>query len=101
MSDRQFDLLTLTSTLPYGENIEEEEEPIEVRSEVEHSTLSIVPSSEANSDLNTTGEKNSSSDARESVKEILASLEEKNPEIFVSMKAAFSNIHTETFFGVK
>lgn len=36
--------------------------------------------------------------ARESVKELLASLEDKNPEIFVSMKAAFSNIHTETFF---
>lgn len=39
--------------------------------------------------------------ARESVKELLASLEDKNPEIFVSMKAAFSNIHTDTFFGVK
>lgn len=37
--------------------------------------------------------------ARESVKNLLASLEEKNPDIFISMKAAFSNIHTESFFG--
>ena len=37
--------------------------------------------------------------ARESVKKLLSELEEKNPEIFVSMKAAFGNIHTETFFA--
>ena len=36
--------------------------------------------------------------ARESVKNLLASLEEKNPDIFISMKAAFGNIHTESFF---
>lgn len=36
--------------------------------------------------------------AREAIKELLTSLEEKNPEIFVSMKAAFGNIHKETFF---
>lgn len=36
--------------------------------------------------------------ARESVKKLLSELEEKNPEIFVSMKAAFGNIHKETFF---
>ncbi len=37
--------------------------------------------------------------ARQETKEFLASLEEKNPQIFVTMKAAFSNIHTNTFFN--
>ena len=36
--------------------------------------------------------------ARESTKELLAKLEEQNPDIFVSMKAAFTNIHSHTFF---
>ena len=37
--------------------------------------------------------------ARASTKELLAKLEEENPKIFVSMKAAFSNIQTATFFN--
>ncbi|MBI3873708.1 MAG: tRNA 2-thiocytidine biosynthesis protein TtcA [Arcobacter sp.] len=37
--------------------------------------------------------------ARESTKELLSKLEEQNPDIFISMKAAFSNIHTHTFFN--
>lgn len=36
--------------------------------------------------------------ARESTKELLTKLEEQNPDIFVSMKAAFENIHLHTFF---
>ena len=36
--------------------------------------------------------------ARQSTKELLAKLEEENPKIFVSMKAAFSNIQLSTFF---
>ena len=36
--------------------------------------------------------------ARASTKELLAKLEEENPQIFVSMKAAFSNIQLSTFF---
>lgn len=38
--------------------------------------------------------------ARENTKALLAKLEESNPEIFVSMKAAFANIHTNTFFDI-
>ena len=37
--------------------------------------------------------------ARANTKEFLASLEEKNPQIFTTMKAAFKNIHTNTFFN--
>jgi len=36
--------------------------------------------------------------ARASTKELLAKLEEENPSIFVSMKAAFQNFHPNTFF---
>ena len=36
--------------------------------------------------------------ARANTKELLKELEEKNPEIFISMKSAFSNIHDYTFF---
>ena len=36
--------------------------------------------------------------ARASTKDLLAKLEEENPKIFVSMKAAFSNIQLSTFF---
>ena len=36
--------------------------------------------------------------ARQSTKELLAKLEEENPQIFVSMKAAFKNIQLSTFF---
>ncbi len=36
--------------------------------------------------------------ARASTKELLAKLESENPRIFVSMKAAFSNIQSSTFF---
>ena len=36
--------------------------------------------------------------ARATTKELLAKLEEQNPKIFVSMKAAFSNIQLPTFF---
>lgn len=36
--------------------------------------------------------------ARQNTKELLAKLEEDNPKIFVSMKAAFENFHTNTFF---
>ncbi len=35
--------------------------------------------------------------ARAKVKEMLAKLEEENPKLFVSLKSAFSNIHTNTF----
>jgi len=37
--------------------------------------------------------------ARANTKELLAKLEEQNPQIFVSMKAAFSNFHPDTFFN--
>ena len=37
--------------------------------------------------------------ARAATKELLAKLEEDNPKIFVSMKAAFSNIQLSTFFN--
>lgn len=36
--------------------------------------------------------------ARQSTKELLAKLEEENPQIFISMRAAFSNIQLPTFF---
>jgi tRNA(Ile)-lysidine synthase TilS/MesJ len=36
--------------------------------------------------------------ARQTTKELLEELEQKNPQIFVSLKAAFSNIQTSTFF---
>jgi tRNA(Ile)-lysidine synthase TilS/MesJ len=39
--------------------------------------------------------------ARATTKELLAKLEEENPKIFVSMKAAFSNIQLSTFFNKK
>ena len=35
---------------------------------------------------------------REKTKKLLAKLEEENPQIFVSMKSAFSNFHINTFF---
>ncbi len=38
--------------------------------------------------------------ARQSTKELLAKLEEDNPQIFVSMKSAFKNFHPNTFFDV-
>lgn len=37
---------------------------------------------------------------RASTKELLAKLEESNPQIFVSMKAAFKNFHPKTFFNI-
>jgi len=37
--------------------------------------------------------------ARASTKKLLAQLEEENPKIFVTMKAAFQNFHTNTFFN--
>lgn len=36
--------------------------------------------------------------ARQSTKELLSNLEKENPNIFVSMKSAFSNMQTSTFF---
>jgi tRNA(Ile)-lysidine synthetase-like protein len=36
---------------------------------------------------------------REKTKKLLAKLEEENPQIFVSMKSAFSNFHINTFFN--
>ncbi len=36
--------------------------------------------------------------ARKSAKELLAKLEEENPQLFISLKSAFSNIHTKSFF---
>ncbi|MDB4257368.1 tRNA 2-thiocytidine biosynthesis protein TtcA [Arcobacteraceae bacterium] len=39
--------------------------------------------------------------ARASTKELLAKLEEGNPQIFVSMRAAFQNFHPNTFFNKK
>ncbi len=37
--------------------------------------------------------------ARANTKELLAKLEQENPKIFVSMKSAFENFHTNTFFN--
>ena len=37
--------------------------------------------------------------ARANTKELLEKLEEENPQIFVSMKAAFENFHPNTFFN--
>lgn len=37
--------------------------------------------------------------ARANSKELLATLEKQNPKLFVSLKAAFENIHAETFFS--
>ena len=37
--------------------------------------------------------------ARENTKQLLAKLEEDNPQIFVSMKRAFANFHPNTFFN--
>ncbi len=37
--------------------------------------------------------------ARENTKKLLEKLEEENPKIFVSMKAAFENFHPNTFFS--
>jgi tRNA(Ile)-lysidine synthase TilS/MesJ len=39
--------------------------------------------------------------ARENTKNLLAKLEEENPQMFISMKAAFKNIQTSTFFDKK
>lgn len=39
--------------------------------------------------------------ARQSAKELLANLEKENPKVFVSMKAAFENFHTNTFFDIE
>ena len=36
---------------------------------------------------------------RENTKKLLAKLEEENPQIFISMKSAFSNFHINTFFN--
>lgn len=36
--------------------------------------------------------------ARASAKELLRKLENDNPKLFISLKSAFENIHTETFF---
>ena len=36
--------------------------------------------------------------ARASTKKLLEKLEEENPSIFVSMRAAFQNFHPNTFF---
>ena len=36
---------------------------------------------------------------REKTKKLLAKLEEENPQIFISMKSAFSNFHINTFFN--
>ncbi len=36
--------------------------------------------------------------AREKTKELLAKMEEENPQMFISMKAAFNNVQTSTFF---
>ena len=38
--------------------------------------------------------------ARQSTKELLEKLEEENPQIFVSMRAAFKNLQPNTFFTV-
>ena len=37
--------------------------------------------------------------ARAETKELLANLEKQNPKLFVSLKAAFENIHNDTFFA--
>lgn len=36
--------------------------------------------------------------ARENTKKLLAQMEEENPQMFISMKAAFNNIQSSTFF---
>ena len=36
--------------------------------------------------------------ARENTKKMLATMEEENPQMFVSLKAAFNNLQTNTFF---
>ena len=36
--------------------------------------------------------------ARENTKKMLAQMEEENPKMFVSLKAAFNNLQTNTFF---
>ncbi len=36
--------------------------------------------------------------AREKTKKLLEQMEEENPQMFISMKAAFNNIQTSTFF---
>ncbi len=36
--------------------------------------------------------------ARENTKKMLAQMEEENPQMFISLKAAFNNIQTNTFF---
>lgn len=36
--------------------------------------------------------------AREATKKLLAQMEEENPQMFISMKAAFNNVQTSTFF---
>ena len=38
--------------------------------------------------------------AREKTKKLLAEMEEDNPQMFISMKAAFKNFHTNTFFNI-
>ena len=38
--------------------------------------------------------------ARYETKQLLANLEKENPKLFTSLKAAFENIHTDTFFGI-
>jgi len=37
--------------------------------------------------------------ARANTKELLANLEKENPQLFISMKAAFENFHPNTFFN--
>ncbi|EAL0270577.1 tRNA 2-thiocytidine biosynthesis protein TtcA [Campylobacter lari] len=39
--------------------------------------------------------------AREETKQLLANLEKENPKLFTSLKTAFENIHTDSFFMVK
>lgn len=39
--------------------------------------------------------------ARAETKELLANLEKQNPKLFVSLKAAFENIHRDTFFAAQ
>ena len=38
--------------------------------------------------------------ARYETKQLLATLEKENPKLFTSLKAAFENIHTDTFFAL-
>jgi tRNA(Ile)-lysidine synthase TilS/MesJ len=37
--------------------------------------------------------------ARAKTKELLSELERENPKLFISLQAAFKNIHTDTFFS--